>query len=764
MLTVESTAASVTAIFTAMERRLDVIRARLRRPLTLSEKLLLGHADRPEDQELICGRSYLQLRPDRVIFQDVLGQTGMLQFMQSGRQHVAVPTTIHCDHLIQARHDARRDLRDSLADNDEVYSFLRQVAAKYGAGFWGPGAGIIHQVVLENYAFPGQLLIGTDSHTPNAGGLGACAVGVGGADAVEVICGLPWEILYPRRIGVYLTGQLAGWTAPKDVILSIAGRLTVCGANNAIVEYIGPGARTISATGKATITNMGAEIGATTSVFPADNHMLLYLKATHRADLIPIIAGQRQLLEPDPQVELDPEAHYDRVLRLDLSTLEPHIAGPHSPDRVRPISQLAAEVADSRNAFPQTISAALIGSCTNSSYQDMSRAADVARQARTRGTKAVVSYLVTPGSEQVRATIERDGQLASLEAIGGTVLANACGPCIGQWRRSQQAAQLPNAIVTSYNRNFPGRNDGQRTTMNFIASPEIATAMALAGRLSFNPLTDALTAPDGSVFRLRPPETAPEVPPGDFEARRERYIPPPEDGSAIEIVVDPASERIQLLQPWPAWDGRDLTDMPVLIKTEGKTTTDHISPAGPWLRYRGHLERFSDNLLLGALNAHTHEVGKTLNVLTGRSGESIAAVARAYRAIKMPWVIVGDTNYGEGSSREHAALCPRFLGGVAVIARSFARIHETNLKKQGLLALTFADAADYDRIRMDDRISLLDLRCLAAHSPVECRLDHADGSSETLTLNHSFTQPQIAWFRAGSALNSRISPSPEAQA
>ena len=764
MLTVESTAASVTAIFTAMERRLDVIRARLRRPLTLSEKLLLGHADRPEDQELICGRSYLQLRPDRVIFQDVLGQTGMLQFMQSGRQHVAVPTTIHCDHLIQARHDARRDLRDSLADNDEVYSFLRQVAAKYGAGFWGPGAGIIHQVVLENYAFPGQLLIGTDSHTPNAGGLGACAVGVGGADAVEVICGLPWEILYPRRIGVYLTGQLAGWTAPKDVILSIAGRLTVCGANNAIVEYIGPGARTISATGKATITNMGAEIGATTSVFPADNHMLLYLKATHRADLIPIIAGQRQLLEPDPQVELDPEAHYDRVLRLDLSTLEPHIAGPHSPDRVRPISQLAAEVADSRNAFPKTISAALIGSCTNSSYQDMSRAADVARQARTRGTKAVVSYLVTPGSEQVRATIERDGQLASLEAIGGTVLANACGPCIGQWRRSQQAAQLPNAIVTSYNRNFPGRNDGQRTTMNFIASPEIATAMALAGRLSFNPLTDALTAPDGSVFRLRPPETAPEVPPGDFEARRERYIPPPEDGSAIEIVVDPASERIQLLQPWPAWDGRDLTDMPVLIKTEGKTTTDHISPAGPWLRYRGHLERFSDNLLLGALNAHTHEVGKTLNVLTGRSGESIAAVARAYRAIKMPWVIVGDTNYGEGSSREHAALCPRFLGGVAVIARSFARIHETNLKKQGLLALTFADAADYDRIRMDDRISLLDLRCLAAHSPVECRLDHADGSSETLTLNHSFTQPQIAWFRAGSALNSRISPSPEAQA
>src|SRR5882724_8381474 len=755
MITVETTADGVSSIFKAMERRLHIVRARLGRPLTLSEKLLLGHADRPQDQELICGRSYLQLRPDRVIFQDVLAQTGMLQFMQSGHTRVAVPTTIHCDHLIQARHESQRDLRDSLAENDEVYSFLRQVAAKYGAGFWGPGAGIIHQVVLENYAFPGQLIIGTDSHTPNAGGLGACAVGVGGADAVEVICGLPWEILYPRRIGVYMTGQLTGWTAPKDVILAVAGMLTVSGANNAIVEYIGPGARTISATGKATITNMGAEIGATTSIFPADEHMFVYLKATHRADLIPVIASHRQLLEPDPEVELEPEAHYDRVLRLDLSTLEPHIAGPHSPDRVRPISQLAAEVADPRNGFPHSISAALIGSCTNSSYQDMSRAADVARQARARGSKSVVSYLVTPGSEQVRATIERDGQLTSLEAIGATVLANACGPCIGQWRRSQEVAQFPNAIVTSYNRNFPGRNDGQRTTMNFIASPEIATAMALAGRLSFNPLTDSLTAPDGTAFRLRPSESAPEVPPGNFEARRDRYVPPPEDASTIEIVVDPASERIQLLQPWPAWDGGDWTDMPVLIKTRGKTTTDQISPAGPWLRYRGHLERFSDNLLLGALNAHTNEVGKTLNVLTGKSGESIASTARAYRASKMPWVIVGDANYGEGSSREHAALCPRLLGAVAVIARSFARIHETNLKKQGLLALTFADTADYDRVRVDDGLSLLELGTLAEHRPVKCRLHHTDGSSETLWLNHSFTESQLAWFRAGSALNSR---------
>jgi aconitate hydratase len=759
MITVESTAASVSSIFKAMERRLHIVRARLRRPMTLSEKLLLSHADRPEEQELICGHSYLQLCPDRVIFQDVLAQTGMLQFMQSGHTRVAVPTTIHCDHLIQARHESQRDLRDSLAENDEVYSFLRQVAAKYGAGFWGPGAGIIHQVVLENYAFPGQLIIGTDSHTPNAGGLGACAVGVGGADAVEVICGLPWEILYPRRIGIYLTGQLTGWTAPKDVILAVAGMLTVCGANNAVVEYIGPGARTISATGKATITNMGAEIGATTSIFPADDHMLVYLNATHRPELIPVIASHRQLLEPDREVELDPEAHYDQVLRLDLSSLEPHIAGPHSPDRVRPISQLAAEVADPRNGFPESISAALIGSCTNSSYQDMTRAADVARQAHAAGSNSVVPYLVTPGSEQVRATIERDGQLASLQAIGATVLANACGPCIGQWRRSQEVAQLPNAIVTSYNRNFPGRNDGQRTTMNFIASPEIATALALAGKLSFNPLTDSLTAADGTTFRLRPPEPAPEVPSGHFEVRHDSYIPPPEDASAIEIVVDSASERIQLLQPWPAWGGLDLMDMPVLIKTRGKTTTDHISPAGPWLRYRGHLEKFSDNLLLGALNAHTQEVGKTLNVLTGQRGESIASTARAYRARKLPWIIVGDTNYGEGSSREHAALCPRFLGGAAVIARSFARIHETNLKKQGLLALTFADPADYDRIRIDDRASLLELHCLAARRPVRCRLDHADGSSETLWLNHSFTQSQLAWFRAGSALNSRISPS-----
>lgn len=754
MPTVEPTPQGVATLFETMRGSLQTVRTRLRRPLTLSEKLLLSHIDRPHDQEFVCGESYLQVRPDRVVFQDVLGQTAMLQFMQSGRERVAVPTTIHCDHLIQARHAAASDLDESLAENDEVYGFLRTVAAKYGAGFWAPGAGIIHQVVLENYALPGQLIIGTDSHTPNAGGLGACAIGVGGAEAVEVICGLPWEVLYPRRIAVYLTGQLSGWTAPKDVILAVAGRLTVAGATNAIIEYIGPGARTISATGKATITNMGAEIGATTSVFPVDEHIFTYLKATHRADFIPLIARHRELLEPDREAEADPETHYDRVLRLDLSTLEPHIAGPHSPDRVRPISQLAAETSDLRNDFPQAISATLIGSCTNSSYEDMSRAADVARQARARGLKAVTPYLVTPGSEQVRATIERDGQLGSLEAIGAVILANACGPCIGQWRRSQAAVQQANAIVTSYNRNFPGRNDAQRSTMNFIASPEIATALALAGRLSFNPLTDSLTGADGQVFRLTPPERGPEVPPQGFSSRQDRYMPPSAQADTLEVRIDPQSERIQQLRPWPAWDGRDLSDMPILIKTRGKTTTDQISPAGSWLRYRGHLGKFSDNLLLGALNAYTNQVGTTRNLLTQQRGESIAATAHAYQAKEIPWVIVGDANYGEGSSREHAALCPRFLGGVAVIARSFARIHESNLKKQGLLALTFSDSADYDRIREDDRMSLLDLQHLAARRPVRCRLDHSDGSSETLWLSHSYTASQLSWFRAGSALNS----------
>ena len=753
MVAIESTPEMTAAVYATMARNLAVVRRRLDRPLTLADKILLGHLDDPEHQEIEPGKSYLQLRPDRVVLQDVLGQTGLLQFMQTRREKVAVPATIHCDHLIQARLEGASDLRESLAENKEVYDFLRSAAAKYGLGFWGPGAGIIHQVVLENYAFPGELIIGTDSHTPNAGGLGACAVGVGGADAVEVIAGLPWEVLYPRHIAVYLTGSMSGWTAPKDVILYVAGQLTVSGATNAIVEYIGPGARTISATGKATITNMGAELGATTSIFPADERMAKYLRATGKAVLVPLVEQNQHLLEPDKEVEADPGKYYDRVVELDLSRLEPYVVGPHSPDRARPISRLAAEVADAKNGFIDEISTALIGSCTNSSYEDMSRAADVAEQAKAHGVKAAVPFLITPGSEQVRATIERDGQMQSLKDINGTVLANACGPCIGQWRRSVAADAVPNTIVTSYNRNFPRRNDGSPTTMNFIGSPEIVTALALAKRLSFNPLTDALSDAEGKPFRLESPSPAPEVPARDFDRGQATYITPPEDGSSITLQVDSKSERLQLMEPWPAWDGKDFVDMPVLIKTQGKTTTDHISPAGPWLRYRGHLDKFSDNMFMGATNAFNGEAGTGINVLTGEKGQAISKIARDYKAHGVKWVAVGDDNYGEGSSREHAALSPRLLGGVGVIARSFARIHESNLKKQGLLALTFQNPADYDRIRADDRLSLVGLTEMAPGQPVECRINHSDGTSETLRLNHTFSASQLEWFRKGSALN-----------
>jgi aconitate hydratase len=677
----------------------------------------------------------------------------MQQFMQTRRTETAVPATIHCDHLIQARVDGVSDLRESLGENEEVYHFLRTAAAKYGVGFWGPGAGIIHQVVLEQYAFPGELIIGTDSHTPNGGGLGACAVGVGGADAVEVMAGLPWEVLYPKFIGVRLTGQMSGWTAPKDVILRLAGELTVSGGTNAIIEYFGPGARTISATGKATITNMGAELGATTSMFPYDQRMATYLVATMRGELAKLADQYAQLLAADPEVEAHPEQFFDRLVEIDLSKLEPHLVGPHSPDRARPVSRIAAEIEDKSNQFVDVISTALIGSCTNSSYEDMSRAADVAEQAMAHGLKVVVPFMVTPGSEQVRATIERDGQLASLQSIGGTVLANACGPCIGQWRRSEETIGIPNTIVTSYNRNFPMRNDGQPTTMNFIGSPEVVTALALAGRLSFNPMTDTLTGADGASFKLTPPKVAPEVPEQNFAPGQSSYIAPPADGSGVELAVDPHSERLSLMEPWAPWDGEDFLDMPVLIKTKGKTTTDHISPAGPWLRYRGHLDKFSDNMCMGATNAYTGEAGKALNLLTGERGESVAKVARDYKAHGRRWVIVGDHNYGEGSSREHAALSPRLLGGAAVISRAFARIHESNLKKQGLLALTFSDPADYDRIREDDLISLIGLKSLAAGKPVECVVRHADGSTETLQVRHSYSDSQLEWFRRGSALN-----------
>jgi len=753
MLTIESTPEFAQRVYERMESTLTAVRQSIQRPMTLADKVLLSHLDDPSAPRFERGASYILLRPDRVLLQDVLGQTAMLQFMQTRRSTTAVPTTVHCDHLIQARVAGERDLRESVQENQEVYGFLRTAAAKYGVGFWGPGAGIIHQVNLEQYAFPGELIIGTDSHTPNAGGLGACAVGVGGADAVEVMAGLPWEVLYPKFIGVHLTGALSGWTAPKDVILRLAGELTVAGGTNAIIEYFGPGTRSISATGKATITNMGAELGATTSIFPFDERIATYLAATHRAGLARLAERYAHLLGADAEIDNQPEAYFDRVVRIDLSTLEPHVVGPHSPDRARPLSELSAEVRDERNQFVDAVSTALIGSCTNSSYEDMSRSADVAGQAREHGIKAAVPFMVTPGSEQIRATIDRDGQMRSLETIGATVLANACGPCIGQWQRSQETAGTPNTIVTSYNRNFPMRNDGQPTTMNFIGSPELVTAFALAGRLSFNPLTDSLTGADGKPFVLRPPRPAPEVPERGFDPGHSAYEAPPEDGSGIELTVDPHSERLQLMEPWPAWNGEDFGDLPVLMKTRGKTTTDHISPAGYWLRYRGHLDKFSDNLLLGATNAYTGEAGKGMNVLTGESGQTISEIARDYKARGLRWVIIGDNNYGEGSSREHAALSPRLLGGAAVIARSFARIHESNLKKQGLLALTFAEAADYDRIREDDRICLTGLAGLAPGNPVECVVRHADGSSETLLLNHSYGASQVAWFKRGSALN-----------
>ena len=753
MVTIESTVESVSRTYATMERTLAEVRQRLKRPMGVAEKVLLSHLDDPASQELETGKSYLLLRPDRVILQDVLGQTVMLQFMQTRRASAAVPTTIHCDHLIQARLEGASDLKESLVQNSEVFDFLRSTAAKYGIGFWGPGAGIIHQVALENYAFPGALIIGTDSHTPNAGGLGSCAVGVGGADAVEVMAGLPWELLYPQRIGVRLTGEMSGWTAPKDVILFLAGELTVSGGTNAIIEYFGTGTRSISCTGKATITNMGAELGATTSIFPHDERMATYLRATGREELAKLADRHRHLLTADEEIDAHPERYFDRIVEIDLSTLEPYVVGPHSPDRARPVSDLAKEVYDESNGFVDEISAALVGSCTNSSYEDMSRVADVAEQARAHGIKAATPLMVTPGSEQVRATIERDGQMASLSAINATVLANACGPCIGQWRRAKDTVGIPNTIVTSYNRNFPRRNDGQPQTMNFIASPEIIVAYALGGKLSFNPLRDTLTDADGKPFKLEPPRAAPEVPKEPFDRGEPSYVAPPKDGSDIEIAVDPHSQRIQIMEPWPPWDGNDLMQMPVLMKVKGKCTTDHISPAGPWLRYRGHLDKFSDNMFMGAINAHTDEAGKGLNILTGVTDRAISRIARDYKARGLKWVVIGDDNYGEGSSREHAALSPRLLGGAAVIARSFARIHETNLKKQGLLPMTFSDPADYDRVRQDDRVSLVGLKYLAPGKPVTGIIHHADGTTETVSLNHSFGQSQLQWFQAGSALN-----------
>jgi aconitate hydratase len=747
---IETTPEMVSSVYKKLKENSEKYRKIIGRPLTLTEKILSGHLQDVGEQNLDDGKNYVFLRPDRIALQDVTGQMVMLQFMQAGLEQSTLPTTVHCDHLIRAQIEGDTDMKVSLDENSEVFKFLQSAAAKYGCGFWKPGAGIIHQVVLENYAFPGGLMIGTDSHTPNAGGLGMIAVGVGGLDAAETMAGMPWELLYPKRIGVKLTGKLNGWTAPKDIILKVAEELTVSGGTNSVVEYLGPGTESISCTGKATITNMGAEIGATCSIFPYDKRMETYLKYTNREKIAELANINKGLLVADPEVEANPEKFFDKIIEINLSTLEPHIVGPHTPDLARPISDLSEDVQS--NDYVDPISVALIGSCTNSSYEDMSRAASLAEQAKSKGIKAKIPLLVTPGSEQIRGTIERDGQMKSLKDIGATVLANACGPCIGQWSRPELKEGEKNTIVTSYNRNFPGRNDGKRNTMNFIGSPEMIIALALGGRLSFNPLKDELTAADGTKFKLEPPEPAPEVPAQGFMRPEGIYVAPPANPEGLEVIIDPTSKRLQKLEPFPKWDGNDFEEMPVLTKAKGKCTTDHISPAGAWLSLRGHLDNLSDNMLMGAVNAFNDEVGKGKNILNNQI-ESFSKIAREYKANGMKWIIIGDNNYGEGSSREHAAMSPRFLGCAAVITKSFARIHETNLKKQGILALTFDNPDDYDKIQEDDRIALVGLNGLAPQKQVKCILSHSDGSTEEIMLNHSYNKFQIEWFKAGSALN-----------
>ncbi|MBY0357392.1 MAG: aconitate hydratase [Candidatus Obscuribacterales bacterium] len=720
------------------------------RSLTLAEKILLVHLDNWDGQLPVRGESVVMLKPDRVAMQDATAQMALLQFIQGGFKTVAVPSTVHCDHLIQARKGADIDMQVALEENKEVYDFLRSASAKHGIGFWKPGAGIIHQVVLENYACPGTLMIGTDSHTPNAGGLGMLAIGVGGADAVDVMAGEPWGLKWPKLIGVKLTGSLKGWTAPKDVILKLAGILTVAGGTGCIIEYFGSGTESISCTGKATITNMGAELGATTSVFPFDARMATYLQATDRADFAQLAKGFTDYLVADDDVHKNPEKYFDQVIHIDLDTLEPHIVGPHTPDLARPISDMALAVRE--NDYPDNLRYGLIGSCTNSSYEDMCRAADVAKQAAAQGIKVSSGLLVTPGSDQIYETIKRDGQMEILEKIGGTVLANACGPCIGQWKRDDIKPGERNSIVSSFNRNFSRRNDGNPETLSFITSPEIVIAFALGGSLSFNPLKDSLKTPEGKEFKLQPPGPAPEIPAKGFITNQDGYITPSAEPEKIQVAVDPKSERLALLEPFKAWDGKDYQSLPVLVKALGKCTTDHISPAGFWLRYRGHIDRISDNMFTGAINAFTNKAGEGLNLLDGQY-QAYPAVARDYKKNGISWVVVGDQNYGEGSSREHAAMSPRYLGCKAVIVRSFARIHETNLKKQGILPLTFANPADYDKIQEKDKISIHGLNKLTPGQLLDADIEHIDGSKESIQLKHSLTHEQIEWLKAGSALN-----------
>ena len=740
----------VRAAYERFPARTEIARRRLGRALTFAEKILIAHADDPETIGLERGLDYGDYRPDRVAMQDATAQMALLQFTLAKLPTVAVPTTVHCDHLIQARVGADADMKNALDVNSEVYEFLRTVSAKYGIGFWKPGSGIIHQVVLENYAFPGGMMVGTDSHTPNAGGLGMIAIGVGGADAVDVMAGWPFNTRVPKHIGVRLTGELSGWASPKDVILKVAGILTVKGGTGAIVEYFGPGTESISATGKATICNMGAEIGATCSLFHYDARMAAYFKSTGREALADLADQYVDHLRNDPEVDANPEQYYDRVIDIDLSALEPHLVGPHTPDLDRPISEVRAAVES--EGYPAEISAALVGSCTNSSYEDIGRAANIARQASAAGLRVKTPLLITPGSEQVRATIERDGLLADLEAIGATVLANACGPCIGQWQRDDIKKGDTNTIVSSFNRNFPARNDGNPSTLSFIGSPETVTAMALTGRLDVDFVHEPVIAADGTSVQLVAP-VADELPAKGFDPGESGFVAPAADPSSVEIVVSPTSERLELLTPFAAWDGADYSGLRVLMKAAGKCTTDHISPAGQWLKFRGHLTNICGNLFIGANNAFTP--GQSGVGIDARDGSQVALpdLAKQYKDAGISWVAVGDENYGEGSSREHAAMEPRYMGGKAVIVRSFARIHEANLKKQGVLALTFADPADYDLVRADDTVDIVGLSELAPGQAVKVVLHHADGSSNAVTTTHTMSEEHISWFNAGSALN-----------
>jgi len=743
----------IEALYDTLADRHATFRKRLGRPLTLTEKILVAHLGGPVGTESALperGRTYTDLMPDRVAMQDATAQMALLQFGMAGRGAVAVPSTVHCDHLIRARLGKDADLAVANEENSEVYAFLKSASARYGIGFWEPGSGIIHQVVLENYAFPGGLMIGTDSHTPNAGGLGMLAIGVGGADAMEVMAGLPFSVRWPKAIGVKLTGHLDGWSSPKDVILKVLEVLTVKGGTGAIVEYFGPGADSISCTGKGTICNMGAEHGATTSVFPFDEAMARYLQSTDRSDLAALARGHRAELRADPEVEADPGRFFDRVIEIDLSALPPMVVGPHTPDLARALSDLAQEVAV--KGWPASLKAALIGSCTNSSYEDMERAASVAAQAKTLGLKVKSPLLVTPGSDTVDRTIRRDGQMQALADIGATVLANACGPCIGQWQRDDIGKGEVNSILTSYNRNFTGRNDGNAETLAFISSPEVVVALALAGRLDFDPRRDTLAAPDGRAVRLAPPSGL-ELPAGGMVTSLAGFAPPPADGSRVLLAVAPDSRRLQLLEPFQPIMPGQLQGLLLLLKVAGKCTTDHISAAGKWLQYRGHLQNISDNCYLGATNAFTGEVGTGRNVLSGEERVPLPEIAKAYKAAGFGWVVVADSNYGEGSSREHAAMSPRYLGCRVVIARSFARIAETNLKKQGALALTFRDPAAWELVREGDRLSFTGVESLAPGSIVAATARHVDGTSDTFECVHSFNELQIAWFGAGSALN-----------